>query len=246
MKSMLSSCNISQSLRFAGPGWGDSSAGTALSHTSVRSKPAWSTDPFWYSSHKSNYKKYLRPHLSVRAHYALYIENIYRVYSVNQYIRLVVSQLLINFSLVFDLFSLGMSSCHRITCIFTVWDFTMQTMLFRKAYYPDLMAHSYDIIWSNYCHILIMVYPSFSLFEEKNYKPNLDLNKAKVMVSQIKNQVLISDIWANDFSIGKISQISNSATHWWYRRHATPTPFCCKSGNQQFQIQRSILYELIS
>ena len=70
-----------------------------------------------------------------------------------------------------------------------------------------------------------MVYPSFSLFEEKNYKPNLDLNKAKIMISQIKNQVLISDIWANDFSIGKISQISTSATHWWYRKHANPNPF---------------------
>ena len=49
MKSMISSCKISQSLRFARPGWGDSSAGRALSHASVRSEPAWSTDSLgWY------------------------------------------------------------------------------------------------------------------------------------------------------------------------------------------------------
>ena len=44
IKTMISSCKISQSLRFARPGRGDSSAGRALSHASVRSEPAWSTE----------------------------------------------------------------------------------------------------------------------------------------------------------------------------------------------------------
>ena len=181
--------------------------------------------------------------------YRKYIENIFVSSSVSG--RLVWSfflPILINFTLVFDLFSQGMSSYHHITCIFTVWDFSMQTMLFRKAYHPDLMAHSYDIIWSNYCHMLIMVYPSFSQFEEKNYKPNLDLNKAKVMISQIKNQVLISDIWANDLTLEwKNHWNSDQCNSLMLSETCHPNPlFCCTSVNQQSQIQRSILCELLS
>ena len=70
----------------------------------------------------------------------------------------------------------------------------------------------------------------------------------QVMISQIKNQVLISDIWANDLTLEwKNHSNIDQCNSLMLSETCHPNPlFCCTSVNQQSQIQRSILCELLS